>query len=377
MSRRANREGSVYKRKDGRWVGVVDLGWENGRRRRKSVYGRTQSEVNAKMPAVRLDVQRGIPVPDERITVEQLLRDWLEVSARPSVRASTYACYEANVRLHLVPTLGRTRLVKLAPLDVERLLHAKRAAGLSPNTVRLIRVTLRRALQKALEWGLVARNVADLVSGPTITRKQVQPLTAEQIRTFLAGVKGDELEALYVVAFTLGLRQGEILGLRWQDIDLDADTLRVEQALQRVGGQRQFGPPKSDRSMRALVLPDLTAAALRQHRLRQLEARLSAGERWQDQGLVFTTSIGTPCDPRKVTRLFQAHLKLLGLPHQRFHDARHAAASLLLAQGSDLRSIMEVLGHSQISLTANTYSHLSQEMKRDAAARMDAVFASS
>lgn len=376
MAKRAKDEGTIYQRKsDGRWVGAIQTGIENGHRQRKCVYGATQAEVLAKIEKVRVDVARGLPTPDERTTVAVFLEAWLENTVKPNLRPNTYTGYALNVRRHIIPATGHLRLARLSQRDIERLLATKRAQGLSPRTIQYIHATLRAALAKAASWDMVGRNVAALVDGPTVRRKPIEPLTPPQVQEFLAGVRGDRLEALYVLAFTLGMRQGEILGLRWADVDLDAGTLRVSQTLQRIPGGRVFGPPKSERSNRKLVVPAVTRDALKAHRTRQLEERLLAGSRWADSGLVFTTAIGTPIDSRNLTRVFQAHLARLGLPRQRFHDARHACASLLLELGEPLRSIMEVLGHSQISLTADTYSHLSTEMKRGAASKIDGLFA--
>jgi integrase len=203
----------------------------------------------------------------------------------------------------------------------------------------------------------------------------VSPLTVEQARTFLAAIRGDRLEALYLVALGCGLRQGEILGLRWSDVDLDAGTLTVRQALARIEGQLVLVEPKSATSRRVVPLPALVRDALAAHRVRQdqecLPLRPEPGDVFAD--LVFTTTLGTPLDGISVTRRFQRTLRAAGLPHQRFHDLRHACASLLLAQGVPARVVMETLGHSEISLTLNTYSHVLPSLGREAAERMDQV----
>lgn len=204
-------------------------------------------------------------------------------------------------------------------------------------------------------------------------RRPVTPLTADEARTFLDAIRGDRLQALYLVALGVGLRQGEILGLAWSDIDLAAGTLTVRHALQRVAGRLILVEPKSATSHRVVALPGLVADVLRTHRLGQHGERLRAGTRWhQDpRQLVFTTTIGTPLDGITVTRRFQRLLMAAGLPRQRFHDLRHACATLLLAQGVAPRVVMETLGHSQISLTMNTYAHVSPGLGRSAADRMD------
>ena len=232
---------------------------------------------------------------------------------------------------------------------------------------------LRQGLVQALRWGLVPRNVATLVERPKVTRREVQPFDPDQVRILLDAITGDRLEALYTVALAVGLRRGEALGLRWQYVDLDAGTLRVCASLQRVNGKLQLQEPKTTRSRRTIALPQTVIDALRQHRARQLRERLSAGSHWQQHDLVFTTSAGKPHDPRNITRHFQKVLSGAGLPRIRFHDLRHTCASLLLVQGVHPRIVMEILGHSQISMTMDTYSHVMPELQREAATQMDAL----
>jgi integrase len=219
--------------------------------------------------------------------------------------------------------------------------------------------------------------VATLVDPPRTVRKPVQPLTAEKARHFLVSTREDRLGPLFHVAITTGLRQGELFGLRWQDVDLDAGTLMVRHALQRVSGELRFVEPKTALSRRTITLPESAITALRDQRIRQLEERLLAGAAWQDWGLVFTSSIGTPREPSNVTKRLHKLLEAADLPRQRFHDLRHCAASLLYAGGVAPRTIMGILGHSQISLTMNTYAHLSPALERDAVDRLDAILTGS
>lgn len=259
------------------------------------------------------------------------------------------------MRLHLGPGLGHLRLAALQPQHVQAFLNAKLAGGLSPRTVRYLHAILRRALGQAEKWGLVVRNVARLVDPPKVRRPEVRPLTLEEARTFLTAVQGHRLEALFTVALALGRRQGEVLGLRWEDVDLERGTLSVRYQLQRVAGGLVVVAPKSERSRRTIELPRPVVEALRRHRLRQLEERLRAGEAWRDSGLVFTSTIGMPLEPRNLIREYHALLDRAGLPRRPFHHLRHTAA-LLLAQGSDIRVVQQVLGHSQIALTADLYA---------------------
>lgn len=249
------------------------------------------------------------------------------------------------------------------------------AGHLSPATVLDTRRVLSRALGQAVKWGMIARNPVQLVDPPGVQRPEMQPLDQEQARTLLEALRGNRLEALYAVALALGLRKGEALGLKWGDVDLVEGTITVRRAVYRAGGKLQLMDVKTKKSRRTVALPLVATRALQLHRKRQDTERDTAANLWHDDGLVFTTAFGTPLEPRNINRHFAGVLKAAGLPHQRFHDLRHACASLLLAQGLDLKVVQEVLGHSSITITADLYAHVLMGLKRKAASSMDAVFA--
>lgn len=290
---------------------------------------------------------------------------------KATLRPKTYQTYEQLVRVHLDPGLGRIRLDRLTPAHVQQFLNAKAADGLSPQTVVHLRAVLRAALTKALRWGFVAQNAAALADPPRVPRRSYTVLSPIEARRLLAATKEHRLQALFALATAMGLRQGEALGLRWEDVDQDYPRLRVTFALQRVAGQLVLVEPKTSRSRRALPMPKAIAEALREHRQRQRLDQLVAGSRWKESGLVFTSRDGGPLDGSNVTKEFQRCLTDAGLPRMRFHELRHSAASLMLAQGVPLRTVMEVLGHSTITLTANTYGHLFPSLMQDAADAMD------
>ena len=221
------------------------------------------------------------------------------------------------------------------------------------------------------------RNVATLVDPPRVVRKEIEPFDVESAEQLLRAVRGHRLEALFTVALALGLRQGEALGLRWDDIDLDNATIIVRKQLQRIEGKLQLTEPKTERSRRTIALPPFAVDALRLHRIRQLQEKLIGGDGWNEWNLVFTSATGTPLDASNLSGQYHRLLRKANLPRKRFHDLRHTCATLLLLQGEDLRVVMEVLGHSQITLTANTYQHVMQSMKRKAADRMQALFGAS
>lgn len=367
-TKRGNGEGSIglYK---GRWTARLTL--PDGRR--KAIYGQTRAEVARKLAAAVRDRDVGLDVSPDKVTVAGYLHRWLEESVKPTNRPSTYLSYEGHVRMHLVPAFGSLRLSELTPQLVDGMMAKKLEAGLSPATVVRIRATLRRALNRAVKQGLVHRNVAALADPPKVTTKPVAPLTPAMAQDLLTAIRGHRLEALFVLALATGLRQGEMLGLQWSDIDLDVRRVIVRNALQRIDGKYVLVPPKTERSRRTLSLPTTTVKMLSEHRDRQKAERAVAGNDWFESNFVFTTDKGRPLDGVNVTHAFQRLVKAAGLPHMRFHELRHACASFLLAQGASMRLVMEQLGHSQIGLTMNTYSHIMPEALEEAASMMEQV----
>jgi integrase len=307
-------------------------------------------------------------------TVAVRLEYWLDNVAAGRVRPSTLDTYRAYVRHRVIQGLGRHRLDRLAPEHVEAFYAGLLAEGLAPATVLQIHRILSRALKVAMQRGKVHRNVATLVDAPSVSRPEVQPLTAEECRAVLALAAGRRNAARWSVALALGLRQGEALGLMWDAVDLEAGTITVRQALQRRrGGGLVLVPPKSRAGRRTVPLPSPLRAALLAHRLVQLGEREVAGSMWVETGLVFATATGKPVDPRADHREWKELLAAAGVRPARLHDARHTAATLLLMQGVPARVVMEILGHSQITLTLGTYSHVAPEVSRSAMDRLSPV----
>jgi integrase len=378
--KRGQGEGTIRQRPDGVWEARISLGYAGARRRRRSFYGRTKTEVREKMQAALRAMQAGMPVPDARLTVEQYLRGWLE-SLEGTVRPATQAAYRNWILRHVIPELGRTRLAKLGPNDVQRLVNRKLAEGLSPQSVHHIRAVLRRALRRAVRWGLVARNAAALADPPRVPHRPLVQITPEAARGILAAVAGTRIEAPVTLTLYTGLRQGETLGLRWSDIDLDGRTLRVGLALQRLRGadgrpsRLTLVEPKTSRSRRTVDFPAAVADVLRRHRAAQAQERLTAGQLWQESvpGLVFTTATGGPLDGPTLTKSLHARLVRAGLPRWTYHDLRHGCATLLLASGTDIAVVRDILGHSTIAVTANTYAAILPSLQRAAADRLAAL----
>lgn len=368
--RRGNGEGSLFQRENGSWCAQITLA--DGRR--LSRHFETQREANRWRVETLKSQQDGMLPANREITIAQFFERWLEDVAKPSTRIRTYQSYRGLFRTHIQPALGTIRLADLRPEHLQRFYNAKLEAGLSARTVRYLHGLLHHVLDQALKWGLVPRNVSEAATPPRQTRRSLQTLGPAEVQRLLDALHEDRLYALYLLAISTGMRQGEILGLRWTEVDLDGGTVRVVRAIQRIKGQGYVvSEPKTERGRRAIALPKITVIALKERQRQQSAEKVLAEEDWQDQGLVFTTQIGTPLDARNVLRHFKAALQQAELPEMRFHDLRHTAATLLLLQEIHPKIVQEMLGHSSITLTLDTYSHVLPDMQREAASKMDAL----
>src|SRR4051794_7346105 len=370
---RAAGESSISRGSDGRWHGYVSMGLkEGGRRDRRHVAAAKRAEVLRMVRELERKRDAGTATAAGKVpTVAQWLEHWLDTVAARKVRPSTLIRYRQLVVNQLIPGLGHHRLDRLQPEHVEKLYANLLVSGLAPASVLQAHRVLSRALKVAMQRDRVARNVCTLVDAPRVDHDEVRPLSAQEARRILDAAHGRRNGARWSVALALGLRQGEALGLSWNAIDLDRGTLTVRQALQRQPGTGLvMVQPKSRAGRRTLALPGPLRDALRAHRTAQLAERLAAGSEWQDNDLVFCQANGRPVDPRSDHRSWQALLADAQVRPARLHDARHTAATLLLQQGVAARVAMEILGHSQISLTLGTYSHVAPELSQDAARRM-------
>lgn len=372
MTQRANGEGSIYRRQDGRWTAASYVLKSDGTRVRRPIYGKTRKEVAEKLAKAITQTKAGLPLAVESWTIERYAEHWIKDNISARLRPSTVSSYRETLRLHVLPILGRTTLRALTPAQVRALLATKTAAGLSPRSVRIVHGTLRSMLGEAVRDELVERNVAAVVRAPSVPQQEVQPWSTDEATTFLQATSQHRLHGLFAVGVALGLRKGELLALRWQDVDLDEGTIRVRQTVQRLPHVGLvYGPPKSLRSRRTIPLPAASSKALRRHRAAQAAEALAAGPAWTDSGLVFTSTVGTVLEPRNLTRLFDGLIAEAGVRRIRFHDLRHTCASLLLAQNVSARVVMEVLGHSQLSMTTDLYSHVMPTALCEAATAMD------
>lgn len=364
MSKRGQNEGSIFEENPGRWVALLTLGYEvkDGKRRRirKKFVSPTRAAVQKKLTAALKEQQTGGIVPIEKDTLGQYLDVWLKSLAMRGRSEKTVTSYTWLAEKHIIPELGRIPLTRLTQVHLNDYMAKKIESGLSARTVRYCHAVIRSSLTRAAKDGLVARNVAMLADPPAqSTKHKVEPLTIDEARRFLAAVEGHRLEALYSVAIAAGLRRGEAFGLELTGIDLERGVLQVTQTYQPIKKKgmvaRRAG--KTDKSLRMIPLPSFAIAVLKRHLERRAQERAFAGESWKERGLVFTSTIGTPLQPSNVLRHFHGVLDALKIDRRRFHDLRHTAASLLLAQGATLHEVKEILGHSQIALTADLYGH--------------------
>jgi integrase len=371
MSRRANGEGSIYQRKDGRWSASVSV----GNLKRKHFLGHTRTEVAAKMNTALKTQQDGLPVRFERQRFDAYIKGWL-ADVRGALKPRTWTRYEQLMRVHATPVLGTLALEKITPQHLQRLYRELEQAGSGAGTVRQLHAVLHKAFKQATLWNLVPRNVADAVTPPRPKRQEMKTLSPEQARTLLQAAEGDRYEALFVLALSTGMRQGELLGLRWQDVDVG--NLRIQSSMQRTKDGFVLAQPKTNKSRRQILLTEQAKSALRQHRVDQGARRLLIGAAWKDMNLVFTNEVGGPVEASHLLRhCFYPLLTRAELPRIRFHDLRHTAATLLLAQGIHPKIVSEMLGHSNIYITLDLYSHVTPTMQQQAVDAMEMVLKSS
>ena len=375
MGRRGNGEGTISRRKDGRWEGRYYVPTEDGPKR-KVIYGKTRAEVSEKLTKALSDRANGIVYDNENITIGEYLDVWLKGSVYGSVRQSTYDRDTNLVNNHIKPVLGSLKLKKLNSAHVQNFYRNRLDTGLSASTVHMIHDILRRGLAEAVDWHLTQRNVADVVKPPRPVPKEIVALSTDETRRLLDAAAEDRLEALYVLAVHTGMRQGELLALRWQDVDMENAVVSVRRTLTRSGGKVAFSEPKTKKSRRSIRLAPQATEALRAHLERQLRDMEILGDRYRDQGLEFTTDTGAPINPSNLRqRSFAPLLKRAGLPHMRFHDLRHTCATLLLSRGVHPKFVQELLGHATIAITLDTYSHVMPSMGDATAKAMEDALA--
>jgi integrase len=375
--KRGNGEGSIYEhKKNGKKVGyrgAYTVYTATGPKRRY-VTGKTRDNVRSKLTKAMSDRDGGLVFDAGNLTVGEYLDRWLENSVKDTVRPSTYEVHRYMIHPYIVPALGRLKLKDLNPVHVRGFYREKLDSGLSSATVRKIHSILRKALKQAVLDGLTHRNVCEAVKPPKVEHKEIRPLDRRQTKALLEVAIGNRLEALYVLAVHTGMREGELLGLKWEDVDLERGVLRLRHALVREGGKVVLGDLKTPKSRRSVRLTYAAAEALRSHLERQLAEMERMGSLYQSGGLVFGTESGTLINPSNLrNRSFKPLLKRAGLPHICFHDLRHTCATLLLSQGTHPKLVQELLGHVTIAMTLDTYSHFLPSMGDQTVRAMEAA----
>lgn len=369
-SRAGYREGSVYyvEARD-RWVAEITL--ETGKR--KKAYCKTRQEAQRKKNEMLRELERGMLATGPQRKLGEYIQDWLENTHKSKLRLSVYLNYRKHVK-HIVAGLGDIWLQKLTPQQVQSFLTKKLDEGLSPKYVREMLGVLRLALKNAVQWGYISRNVCELVTRPRVPKHDIAPLTLEQAQRFRQHLQGHRFEVLITMAVVTGMRRGELLSLRWSDIDFQRNVLQVLHTVDRFTGYGYVeGEPKSAAGVRSIRLPGFLMDMLKQHQLQQM-ARKSQAKTWEERDLVFPNLRGGYLHPNHLGEAFRALLEQAGLPPIRFHDLRHSAATILLSMGVNIKVIQEMLGHSDISITLRVYGHLLPSMQQEAVDKWDSAF---
>lgn len=367
MARRGHGEGSISQRKDGRYQAALTL--EN--HKRKYFYGKTRKEVQDKLNQALYEQKKGMLATGPQRTLKVQLEQWLEQVVKLTREPNTYRTYSWAINVHIIPALGHLKLQKLTIGHIQ-VFYTEKATKLKPRSLARIHAALSGALEDAVKQGFVARNVAKLVDLPSPDRYEGQVLMVEQAKRLLEVAQGSRFDALLLMVLTTGLRRGEVLALHWSDVDLEKGVLQVRRGLVWMRGRGLVErEPKTRAGWRKIALPKVVIEALKKQKVRQDEARIRMGDRWQEHDLIFCNRHGSHFDPSYVRHQFKRLLRAAGLPDVRLHDLRHSAATVLLAAGVPLKVVSELLGHSSIAITADVYTHVLPEMQQEVVRKMD------
>lgn len=379
--------GSIFFRSsDKRWCTAFYLGVVDGKPKFWRAYSKTEAEAIKKRDDYIVTRQTAELVGTSNQLLADYLADWLK-SVKLSRKHNTWKYYANAVNTHIVPKLGNLTLTEITAQHVDELLadlqevtYTTPKSGvvksLTPRHIRGVRDVLRAALNRAIRRRLLKFNAAAVADAPSAEHKEAVPLDYEDVLKFLAAVKGHPLEALYVLAVALGLRQGEILGLRWSDVDLDRAELRTaRQLVLHEGGRYELDETKTYKSNRVIPLPKFVVQALAERKQRQVDQWKAAAGRWVGNtwDLVFTTEIGTPINRHNLKRQYHAFLKAAGVPLARFHDLRHTTASLLFAEHMDSKQVQELLGHKKLATTMDIYTHIIRRVQKETTDKMESL----
>jgi integrase len=365
--KRGQNEGTIYFHKNSNsWCAQISI-----EGKRKTKYCKTKKEARDWNKNMLDQIDNGLTLKGAKTTLENFLTEWL-IAVTPNLAPTTTRDYGSYIKRHILPVLGKVKLSDLRPDQVQTFYNHLVKKGCSQYTVRIVHAVLHRALNQAVRWGLIGRNPASLVEKPKPKKIEMKTWNDHQVMSFLSVIEDPQYQALYYLAVTTGMRQGELLGLKWKDLDWISGHIQVKRQLQRITGQgKVFREPKTASGKRTIVIGQAGIDKLKDNQENQQNLRMFAGEKWKENKLIFTTSIGTPMEPRRMYLMFKKYANEVHLPSIRLHDLRHTAATLMLQAGVHPKIVQERLGHADISLTLNTYSHVSPVMQQNVAEKLD------
>jgi integrase len=376
-------KGHIRPRGKGTWAIILDLdrGSDGKRNQKWHTFKGNKRDAEKELARLLHELNTGTYVLPAQETVGEFLEAWLRDYAALRVSPRTLQAYQHQVKAHLIPRIGRVRLDRLTPAVLQKLYadllvdgHRKRVGGISGATTQNIHNLLRSALGVAVKQGRLARNPCDAAEPPRREKREMSTLSAEEVARLLDAARGKWIYTPILIAICTGMRRGEVLALRWQDVDLERGLIRVSRSLEQTTGRLRFKETKTGKS-RAVAIPQILIDELRRHKGRQAEQRLAVGPVWENHDLVIAQDDGTPLSPDGLGIAFRRLITRVNVPRVRLHDLRHSAATLLLERGVNVKVIAEMLGHSSPNLTLSTYAHCVETMQRAAAEQMDAVFA--
>ena len=388
--RRGNNEGSIFKRKDGTWCGIVSNGRNSeGKLKRQYCYGKTRQEVSEKIIQTQSEIKAGTFIEPSKVKFGEWLDTWLQNYMKPSLRPTTYSSYDQIIRTHIKPELSDYQLRELRPEHLQKLYNNKHQHGrldgtgsLSPRYVRYIHVIIHSSLEQAIKNQLIVRNVSEATTLPRQAKKEIRIFTVEEQKKFIEAAENDSLGSALKLDLASGLRLGELLALRWSDINFNDSIIRVRSSLSRLRtfekgiktSELIFQEPKTKSGKRSIPIPASILEDLKEHKRVQDSEKASIGEAFCDNGLVFCTQLGSPIEPRNMMRKFYELVESAGIPHTNFHAARHTFASRALEAGIHPKVVSEMLGHASISITLDLYSHVLPDLKKEAASKLNHLF---
>jgi len=372
--------GSIRQRPDGKWEGRYTVGTDSGTGKpvRKSVYGDTQKAVRQKLTEIQRSIDLGTYQTPDKTTVSQWMDTWMETFCKARVKPLTYSAYERAIKNHIKPAVGAIKLQALRGIHIQKLYNDMISSGKSPKTVKNISAIMHKAFSVAQKQGMIVGNPCDAAELPKVHHKEIKPLTDSEIPLFLKAIDGHPLRNAYALCLFAGLREGECLGLSWDNLDFHNNRITICQQLQeqkQKGAQYYVADSTKGGKSRTIEPPEIAFQYLKAERARQAENQLAAGSLWNNpHNLVFTNELGRHLTFDVFYRHFKKIAASIGRPDARPHDLRHTAATVAIASGADIKSVQDLMGHATAAFTLNVYAHTSDQMRKDTAARVQEYY---